>query len=65
MPTPGSRRKKTRRKELLTVAWKGLLNSRIRATRDSLEQELKNNRDAYQRALVSADMVGKAAQGSG
>jgi DNA sulfur modification protein DndD len=51
--------KEERRKELLTVAWKGLLNSRIRATRDSLEQDLKNSRDAYQRALVSADMADK------
>lgn len=51
--------KEERRKELLTVAWKGLLNSRIRATRDSLEQDLKNSRDAYQRALVSADMAEK------
>ena len=51
--------KEDRRKELLTVAWKGLLNSRIRATRDSLEQELKNNRDMHQRVLVSADMAEK------
>ena len=53
------REKEERRKELLTVAWKGLLNSRIRATRDALEQDLKNSRDAYQRALVSADMAKK------
>lgn len=51
--------KEERRKELLTVAWKGLLNTRIRATRDSLEQDLKNSRDSYQRALVSADMAEK------
>lgn len=51
--------KEDRRKDLLAVAWKGLLNSRIRATRDSLEAELKNNRDAYQRTLVSADMAEK------
>lgn len=51
-----------RRKELLSVAWKGLLNSRIRSTRDDLEQELKTLRDAYQRALVSADMIGKFRQ---
>jgi DNA sulfur modification protein DndD len=49
--------KDDRRKDLLSVAWKGLLNSRIRSTRDSLEIELKNNRDAYQRALVSTDMA--------
>jgi len=53
------REKEERRKELLTVAWKGLLNSRIRATRDGLEQDLKSSRDAYQRALVSADMADK------
>ena len=51
--------KEEKRKDLLTLAWKGLLNSRIRATRDSLEQDLKNSRDAYQRALVSADMEEK------
>ncbi len=51
--------KDDRRKELLTVAWKGLLNTRIRATRDALEQDLQNSRDAYQRGLVSADMAEK------
>ena len=51
--------KEERRMELLTVAWKGLLNSRIRTTRDSLEHELKKNRDAHQRVLVSADMAEK------
>lgn len=51
--------KEDRRKELLTVAWKGLLNSRIRATRDGQEQEMKNIRDAYQRSLVSADIAEK------
>lgn len=49
--------KDDKHKELLGVAWKGLLNSRIRSTRDSLEQELKSLRDIYQRALVSADMA--------
>ena len=51
--------KEDRRKDLLSVAWKGLLNSRIRTTRNNLEQELKNNRDEYQRALVSADTAEK------
>jgi DNA sulfur modification protein DndD len=51
--------KQERRQELLTVVWKGLLNSRIRATRDTLEQDLKKNRDTYQRALVSADIAEK------
>jgi DNA sulfur modification protein DndD len=51
--------KQERRQELLTVVWKGLLNSRIRATRDTLEQDLKKNRDSYQRALVSADIAEK------
>jgi DNA sulfur modification protein DndD len=49
--------KEERRKELLTVAWKGLLNSRIRATRDGLETELQDSRETYQRALVSDDMT--------
>ena len=51
--------KEDRRKDLLSVAWKGLLNSRIRTTRDNLEQELKKNRDEYQRALVAADTAEK------
>ena len=51
--------KEDRRKELLTVAWKGLLDSRIQKTRDSLEEDLKNNRDAHQRVLVSIDMEKK------
>lgn len=51
--------KDDRRKDLLSVAWKGLLNSRIRFTRDGLEEESKTLRDVYQRALVSADMTEK------
>jgi DNA sulfur modification protein DndD len=51
--------KEERRQDLLAVAWKGLLNSRIRATRDSQEQDLRSSRDAYQRALVSSDMAEK------
>jgi len=51
--------KDERRKDLLTITWKGLLNSRIRATRDVLEKELQDSRDVYQRALVSADMAEK------
>jgi DNA sulfur modification protein DndD len=46
-----------KRKELLTVAWKGLLSSRIRATRDALEQDLKLSRDAYQRTVVADDLT--------
>lgn len=49
--------KEDRRKELLGVAWKGLLSGRIRSTSDRLERELKNSREEYQRALVSADMA--------
>lgn len=48
-----------RRKEILTVAWKGLLSNRIRTTIDKLERELSENRDNYQRALVAADMAGR------
>lgn len=51
--------KDDRRKELLTVAWKGLLSSRIRATRESLEQDLISSRDTHRRALISADMAEK------
>ena len=51
--------KEERRKELLTVAWKGLLSTRIRATRDTLERDLNDSRDTYQRALVSTDMAEK------
>lgn len=51
--------KDEKRKDLLAVAWKGLLSARIRATRDGLEQELKDSRAAYQRTLVSADMAEK------
>lgn len=48
--------KQERRQELLTDVWKGLLNSRIRATREGLEQDLQKDSDTYQRALVSADI---------
>jgi DNA sulfur modification protein DndD len=48
-----------RRQELLAVAWKGLLNGRIRATRDVLEQELKEKRDAHSRAVVTNDLSQK------
>ena len=37
---------------LAPCRWKGLLDSRIQKTRDSLEEDLKNNRDAHQRVLV-------------
>ncbi len=47
--------KEDKRKEFLTAAWKGLLINRIRSTRDTLEQDLKKNRDAYQHAVISAD----------
>ena len=48
--------KEDRRKELLSVAWKGLLSNRIRSTLDALEVELKSKRGAYERAIVSTDM---------
>jgi DNA sulfur modification protein DndD len=51
--------KEEKKKDLLTVAWRGLLTSRIRAAREGLEQVLKESRDAYQRSLVSADMAEK------
>jgi len=51
--------KEDRRRELLTVAWKGLLSNRIRATREALEKDLQRSREEYQRALVSADIAEK------
>lgn len=51
--------KDEKKKELLTVAWRGLLASKIRAAREVLEQALKGSRDAYQRSLVSTDMAEK------
>jgi DNA sulfur modification protein DndD len=51
--------KDDRRKDLLTVVWKGLLSNRIRVTREKLEQDLKGYRDSYQRAVVSADLTEK------
>lgn len=53
------REKEDRRKELLTVAWKGLLAGRVARMRANLERDLKALRDRYQKAVVSADMVGK------
>jgi DNA sulfur modification protein DndD len=49
--------KEERRKELLAVAWKGLLSSRIRTMRDVLEQDLRSQRDAHNSILVSTDMT--------
>jgi DNA sulfur modification protein DndD len=53
------REKEDRRKELLTVAWKGLLTGRIAQIRVALEQDLRALRDRYQRAVISADVIGK------
>src|SRR5262249_51589950 len=49
------REKGDKRKDLLTVAWKGLLRGRIRTTRDTLEQELMAARQEYQKAVIAAD----------
>ena len=49
--------KEDKRQELLAVAWKGLLNKRIRLTLDSLEAELKIARDLYSRAVISSDVA--------
>jgi len=51
--------KEERRRDLLTVAWKGLLSNRIRLTREALERDLQKNREIYERALVSADIAEK------
>jgi DNA sulfur modification protein DndD len=53
------REKEDRRKELLTVAWKGLLTGRIAQIRVALEQDLRALRDRYQRSVISADVIGK------
>ena len=51
--------KEDRRKDLLTSAWKGLLTGRISQLLGNCDLELKALRDRYQRALVSADMIGQ------
>jgi DNA sulfur modification protein DndD len=48
--------KEEKRKELLTVAWKSLLSSRIRTTREGLEKELESRREAYRQAVVAEDV---------
>ena len=48
-----------RKKELLTVAWRGLLAARVRSAREGLEQVLKEARDANQRSILSTDMAEK------
>lgn len=53
------REREEKKKELLTVAWRGLLAARIRSTREGLEQVLKEARDANQRSILSTDMAEK------
>lgn len=49
--------KEDRFKELLAVAWKGLLSTRVRAAREELEELLRSKRDCYQRNIVSVDLI--------
>jgi DNA sulfur modification protein DndD len=51
--------KEEKRKELLTVAWKGLLAGRIRSTREGLETDLAAKREAHRQAVVSEDVSAK------
>ena len=51
--------KEDRRKDLLVVAWKGLLNARIRTTRERMEQELNACRDMHRHAVVSENLAEK------
>ena len=51
--------KDEKRKELLTVAWKGLLSSRIRATREALQMELDAMRETHRKAVVTEDLSEK------
>lgn len=51
--------KEDRKKDLLTAAWKGLLTGRIAQLVGNCDLELKALRDRYQKALVSADIIGK------
>lgn len=51
--------KDDKRKDLLTVAWKGLLSSRIRSTRERLEKELESQRETHRRAVVTEDLSSK------
>jgi DNA sulfur modification protein DndD len=51
--------KEDRRKDLLTSAWKGLLMGRISQLLVNCDLELRALRDRYQKALVSANMIGK------
>lgn len=54
--------KEEKKKSLLTVAWRGLLASRIRATREGLEQALQEARAIYERSIVSQNMAQKLRQ---
>jgi DNA sulfur modification protein DndD len=51
--------KEEKKKALLTVAWRGLLVSRILATREGLEQALKDAREVHQRSVIAADVMEK------
>ena len=53
------REKEDRKKDLLTTAWKGLLSDKLSILIGTKETDLRGLRDRYQRALVSADMLGK------
>jgi DNA sulfur modification protein DndD len=51
--------KEEKHKELLTVAWKGLLTARIRSTREALQTELEGLRDTHRKAVVTEDLSEK------
>jgi DNA sulfur modification protein DndD len=51
--------KEERREQLLAGAWKWLLTGRIGQIRAGLERNLGALRERYQRAVISADLVGR------
>jgi DNA sulfur modification protein DndD len=53
------REKEERRRDLLTTAWKGLLNTRIRTEREGLERELEANREIHRKTVISDDVTQK------
>jgi DNA sulfur modification protein DndD len=51
--------KQDRMRDLLAVAWKGLLTKRIQSIKEILENELQAIRGTYQRSLVVSDISDK------
>ncbi len=56
------RDKEDRRKELLAVAWKGLLSTRVKVTQGKIETELSDARVSYEAALVASNIADRIKQ---